>query len=129
MTSVPELMIAGIEPIEAMELSEDLPEGSVRLSSIAEAPRPAASEHGEPLTLTAAVVAITVPAIHALATWLAKRRISTTQEQELRLERWPDGRTVLTIRGQFHQTATEPADPAVVESFAGQLQALLSGNP
>ena len=127
MVTAQALRIEGIDEVAAVDLKEHLPEGAVRRVRM---PRPTGGRlHGEPISAVAAVVAVSVPAIQALATWLAKRRVKTTDEQELTFRRDPDGTVTVTLRGRLEYQGSEPADPLVADTFLDQLRAWLGDPP
>lgn len=81
--------------------------------------------HGEPVTVAAALVALSVPAVRALAAWLAKRGVRTVDERELVFKRDADGSVTLTVRGRLDQRGGAPPDQSVIDAFSAQLEALL----
>jgi len=70
------MTISGLQRIDYLELKEQLPPDTIR-----ELPAPKAPEgvRGEP-TLIAAVIMVTAAGVHALASWLDRRRSQNTKE-------------------------------------------------
>jgi hypothetical protein len=70
------MTITGLQTIEYLELKEQLPPDAIR-----RVPGPETSDglYGEP-TLIAAVIMVTAAGVHALASWLARRRAQNAKE-------------------------------------------------
>jgi hypothetical protein len=127
MASRPSLVLEGIRRIDLMELTEELPEGTVVPIPVADTRD--GSMHGQPVSDLAVVVALSLPTIQALAVWLAKHRVRTTGKRELTIVRKPDGTMVLTVREGYTTTGSEPPDQSLVEAIGSQLRTLLPDNP
>lgn len=105
---------------DLVDLKAALPAGSVTRQP---AGRTSPFRHGD-LGLIVAVVLLTPPVIHALAVWLAKRRVFESEEESLTIEKGPDGTLRLTMHKYTTGTTSAPPSPAVVEALQAQLAQL-----
>ena len=77
----------------------------------------------------AVIVALSLPTIQALAIWLAKRRIRSTDEQQLTFIRDVNGTITLTVRRDITTNDARPPDQSEIEAIGAQLRALLPSDP
>lgn len=119
------LEIVGASELELLELEEVFADGTVTRR-----PREAGSsaEHGD-LGLTAATVIVTTAALHALAVWLAKRRVEDVRSSGLSIETRPDGTFVLNLTQMSRGKLSESPDPKVVEGLRTQLSSVFAAAP
>lgn len=116
MADEPTILIA-LPNTELAELKAALPAGSARRRAVGSADGATAGDLG----LTTAIVIVTVPVIHALAVWLAKRRTSDSHEEALEFERDADGSVRITVRRTSRGTSSSPPSAATVEALRSQL--------
>ena len=121
------LVLKGIRRIDLMELTEELPEGAV--TPVAAADTGEGTVHGQPVSDLAVIVALSLPTIQALAIWLAKRRIRSTDEQQLTFIRDVNGTITLTVRRDITTNDARPPDQSEIEAIGAQLRALLPSDP
>jgi hypothetical protein len=117
------LHVVGLTDIEILELEELSREPIHRV----QADSRTGAAHGD-LGLTIAVVVVTTAAVHGLAVWLAKRRVTSLSESKLEFEKLPDGTIRLKLSEVSHGTLSESPSSQVVTALKAELSSALAMN-
>jgi hypothetical protein len=115
------MTVTGLQRIEYLELKEKLPPDTIR-----ELPAPETPEgiRGEP-TLIAAVIMVTATGIHALASWLARRRAQHNEAPGMGFEVTISDHTVKLKLTTGRETAAPSSKSATVSDILGVLEEAL----
>lgn len=117
------IFIPTLHDIDALELEEDLPLGSLHTERVAAQRND--GEHGD-FGLTAAIVALTVNgALFGLSTWIAKRRGHEKTVTDITATKEADGRIYVHYHESKDRSFSEAPDPAVIKAIHSRLTDVL----
>jgi hypothetical protein len=116
------LVIAGLQLIDYRELEEQLPPDTIR-----QLPRPArrSGQHGEPMLVTAAVVA-TDAVVRALSAWLAQRNSQDPEEQGFALTMDPGHKVTISLRASARTGSRDKGEWASQSDIQSALEKALN---
>lgn len=125
MVSPAYVYLPSLREIDALELEEHLPQGTVQARR--SLTHTHAGQHGDFGMITVVVTLGGLAALRALSVWIAKKVSRETTTTELSVTQEPDGKLVVSFHQSVERSTTQPTNAETAKSIEAQLTKLLRG--